>query len=139
MAKYEKYLIKEPQTVKLAHHEVQEVKGGTWPPLVCLNKDLLPGSAVSIMFRWVWAVPEPNDHMPRHSHSTDEVLLHFGSDPNNPTDLGAECEITLGDEKIKIDTTSALYIPKGVEHNPTIWKRVDRPILRVAVVIGEYD
>lgn len=139
MAKYEKYLIKEPQTVKLAHHDLPGVKGCTWPPVVYLNKDILPGSKASIMVRWIWAVPEPNDHMPRHSHTADEVLLHFGIDPNNPTDLGAEFEVMLGDEKIIVDKTSALYIPKGVEHNPTIWKRVDKPILEVAVVMGEYD
>jgi len=139
MAKYGKYLIKEPHTVELAHHDVLEVKGCTWPPVTYLNKDILPGSKASISVRWIWAVPEPNDHVTRHAHSSDEVILFLGTDANNPTDLGAELEITLGDEKIKVDKTSALYVPKGIEHNPEIWKRVDRPILQVAVVLGEYD
>ena len=136
---YEKNLITKPELMPVPHHELQTVKGVTWPPLTYLSKDMLPGSPFHVLFRWIWEVPEPNDHMPRHSHSNDELLMHIGTDPHNPEDLGAEYDYVIGDDKLTFNKTSALYIPKGVEHNPTIWKRVDRPHLELAVVIGKYD
>ena len=136
---YEKNLITKPELMHMAHHELQEVKGVTWPPLTYLSNDMVPGSPFHVLFRWIWAVPDPNDHMPRHSHSNDELLLHFGIDRHNQEDLGAEFDFMLGDDNLTINKSSAIYIPKGVDHNPMIWKRVDRPVLELAITVGEYD
>lgn len=136
---YEKNLITKPTLMPVPHHELQDVKGVTWPPLTYLDKKMVPGSPLHILFRWIWEVPDPNDHMPRHSHSGDEFLVHFGIDRHHQEDLGAEFTFMVGDENLTVNKSSVLYIPGGVEHCPMIWKRVDKPVLELAITLGEYD
>ena len=138
---YEKNLVtKSPTGESVAHHEKLTVTNSTWPPLVHMSKDLVPGAPIAIVWRWVWGMPEPADHMPRHKHSSAEVLFHVGNDPYHPEDLGGELEFTVGTEKLIINKTSALYIPGGVEHCPLKWHRVDRPHLQIALEVGgKYD
>jgi hypothetical protein len=74
----------------------------------------------------VWFTPEKpfnlNIGHPPHIHKDAELLFHIGTDPNNPTDLGAECEIYLGEEMERhvINKTCVVYIPPGFIHCP--WK-----------------
>jgi hypothetical protein len=81
-------------------------------------------------------MPDPNPHILEHTHNYDEVVLHIGSDLNNPEDLGAEIEFVVGGEPLIIDKTSALFVPKGVKHGPLTWKRVDRPHIQMAIMLG---
>ncbi len=67
---------------------------------------------------------------PLHAHDYDQLLCFVGSNPNNIFDFGAEVEIFLGEEEEKhlINTTSIVYIPKGLLHCPINFKKVDKPI-----------
>jgi hypothetical protein len=56
----------------------------------------------------------------------------------NPNDLGGEVEFWMGEdkdvEKIKVNTTSIIFVPKGLLHLPTMYCRnVKRSFLHVAV------
>jgi hypothetical protein len=62
--------------------------------------------------------------------------MHIGSNPDNPEDLGAEIEFVVGGQPLTINTTSALFIPAGVKHGPLTWKRLTRPHLQMAMVLG---
>jgi hypothetical protein len=64
-----------------------------------------------------------------HNHDFDEYLVFLGTDPKDPSDLGAEVEIWLGDEKHAFNKSCAVFVPKGLYHTPLIFKRVDRPIV----------
>jgi hypothetical protein len=133
--KYGKNLIKKPVRevdVTLAGG----VKGRGYPTMTYMSNDLVPGCNLYLEFGWIWAMPDPNPHIFEHSHDYDEVVLHIGSDPNNPEDLGAEIEFVVGGEPLIIDKTSALFVPKGVKHGPLTWKRVDRPHIQMAMVLG---
>jgi hypothetical protein len=50
--------------------------------------------------------------------------------------LGAEIEFVVGDEKLIIDKTSALFIPQGVKHGPLTWKKVNKPHIEMVVMPG---
>jgi len=69
--------------------------------------------------------PEP------HAHDYDQFLCFLGSNPLNLFDFAAEVEVVLGEEKETqlIDTTSIVFIPKGLLHCPLIFKKVDKPIV----------
>jgi hypothetical protein len=101
-----------------------------------MSSDLVPECKVYLEFGWIWDMPEPNPHIFEHSHDYDEIVLHIGSDPGNPEDLGAEIEFVVGGEPLKIDKTAAIFVPKGVKHGPLTWKRVDRPHIQMAIVLG---
>jgi hypothetical protein len=82
-------------------------------------------------------MPDPNPHIPEHSHSAhDEFVLHIGSDHKNPEDLGGEIECVVEGETLKINKTSALYVPAGVIHGPLTWKSVARPHLQMTIIMG---
>jgi hypothetical protein len=101
-----------------------------------MSNDLVPGSDTYIEIGWIYEMPEPNPHIHKHDHNYDEIVLHIGSDPDNPEYLGAEIEFVVGGEKIVINKTSALFIPKGVEHGPLTWKKVEKPHIQMVVMPG---
>ncbi len=114
-----------------------EVKGRQYPTMTLMSNNLVPGSNTYIELGWIWAMPEPNPHILEHSHAEyGEIVLHIGSDPNNPEDLGAEIEFTVGGEPLVFDRTSALFVPAGVKHGPVTWKKFRRPHLQMAMVLG---
>ena len=130
----EKYIARRPR------YEVSagQIKGRQYPTMTIMGNDLVPGSNTYIEAGWVWDMPEPNPHIHEHTHKEGcpEIVLHIGSDPNNPEDLGAEIEFTVDGHPIVFDTTSAVYVPAGVKHGPVIWKRLTRPHLQIAMVLG---
>jgi len=73
-------------------------------------------------------------------HDTDEVYMLIGTDPQNPHDLGGEIELWLGEgeesEKFSITESICIYIPANLVHMPVYFKRVDRPIMMVVVLVG---
>ncbi|MDY0058004.1 MAG: hypothetical protein RBS46_17055 [Methyloversatilis sp.] len=68
-----------------------------------------------------------------HKHVYDEVLAVFGTDIENPQDLGGELEFWLDDEKHIISKSCIVFIPKGLTHGPIKWNRIDRPVFHFAV------
>ncbi len=71
-----------------------------------------------------------------HVHDTDEIIGFFGSNSQDPYDLGGEIEIWLEDEKHIITRTAMLFVPAGMKHCPLILRRVDRPIFHFTTVTG---
>lgn len=114
---------------------VDEVKGRI-PAMTLMSSNLVPGTKMYIETGWVLAMPDPNPHIGEHTHDYDEIILHMGTDPSNPEDLGGEIEIGMGDETVTINKTSAIYVPKGLKHGPLVWKRFERPHLELTIMIG---
>ena len=85
---------------------------------------------------WVLGMSNPNPHIGEHTHDYDEIILHIGTDPNDPEDLGGEIEIGMDGETVTIDSTSAIYVPKGVKHGPLVWKKFTKPHLELTIMIG---
>jgi hypothetical protein len=64
-----------------------------------------------------------------HTHVSDQFLVFVGLDDKRPNYLGAEIEISLGEEQEKhiIDAPSLVICKAGFTHGPIVTKRVDRP------------
>jgi hypothetical protein len=75
-------------------------------------------------------------HSP-HKHDEDEIFLFLGTNPKDANDLGADVEFWLGEgeqtEKIAINTSTFVFIPKGLVHMPIYFRNVKRPCLRVMI------
>lgn len=136
-SKYDKYIIRSPKVVNVAYHPIKEVKGVTFPDEIYLDSNLVKGTPLFIDIGWRFQIPEPDPVEWTHTHDFDEVLNFIGTDPENPHDLGAEVEMQLGDEKHTINTTTSIFIPKGLPHCPMSHKRVDRPYLLVVVALND--
>jgi hypothetical protein len=137
-SQYRNNLVKIP-LLELGHPAGDAVSGRQNPTQTYMSDPLVPGSNTYVEFSWIWDIPDPNPYIPEHTHNYDEIVIHIGSDSNNPEDLGAEIEFGMDGETLIIDKTSALFIPKGVRHGPLNWKRVDRPHLEMAIVLGTGD
>jgi hypothetical protein len=135
-SKYGKYVISSPKVINVAYHPTQNVKGVTFPDEIYLDKDLVPGTPLMVDIGWRFTIPDPDPVEWTHTHDFDEVLNFIGSDPKNPHDLGAEVEMTVGDEKFTLTQTTTIFVPRGVPHCPMIHKRVDRPYLLVVVALN---
>lgn len=80
-----------------------------------------------------------------HSHNDfDEVYYFFGTDPTDNTRLGGQVEMWLGHgkdaEKFVMKDPTAVYVPKGLAHNPWIVTKVnhpDRPIMITCVSLTD--
>jgi hypothetical protein len=131
---WEKNLVRKP------HYEVSagDIKGHQYPTMTLMSRNLVPGSNTYIEVGWLYAMPEPNPHIYEHSHKAgcDEIVLHIGSDPNNPEDLGGEIEFCVGGQPLTFDTTSGIFIPAGTKHGPVTWKKFTRPHLQMAIVLN---
>jgi hypothetical protein len=129
----EKYLVSKP-----AYEVVPpfEVKGRIGPAMTLLSNNLVPGSNMYVEAGWVVGMPDPNPHIDEHVHDYDEIVIHFGIDPNDPEDLGGEIEFMMDGKPLIINKTSTVFVPKGVKHGPLTWKRVDRPHLEMTIMIG---
>ena len=117
------------------------------PPYRYLIEDKpVKGGNHFIEHTWTWKectlginprIPAP------HVHDFDEVFFWIGTNPKDPDDLGGEVEFCMGKgdemEKIPINTTALIYIPKGIAHTPIIYKKVDRPILCLTITLNTHD
>lgn len=135
--KYGKYIISSPKVNNLAYHPTENVKGVTFPDEIYMDDDLVKGAPLFVDIGWRFEIPDPDPVEWTHTHDFDEVLNFIGTDPKNPHGLGAEAEMQLGDEKHIINTTTSIFIPKGLPHCPMIHKRVDRPYLLVVIALNE--
>jgi hypothetical protein len=101
-------------------------------------EDFVIKEAPSIICSWYWKGTE-KEGTPSHVHDFDEVIGFFGSDPQNPHDLGGEVEFWMEDEKYMLTKSCLIFIPKGMRHCPLRVTRVDRPIFFLAVsTTGKY-
>ena len=128
----EKYLVKKPAYEVTPKFEVR----GRIPAMTLMSGNLVPGAKMYIEAGWVLGMPDPNPHIGEHVHDYDEIVIHFGADPKNPEDLGAEIEICMDGKPFLINSTSAIYIPKGVKHGPLTWKKVEKPHMELTIMIG---
>lgn len=135
MDKYYKNLVQKPKYE--ARTEFDDVNVRQYPTMTFMSNEFVPGSNVYIEKGWIWTMPDPNPHIPEHTHAeSDEFVLHIGSDYKNPEDLGGEIEFVVGGEPLKINRTLAYYVPAGVVHSPLTWKSVARPHLQMTIIMG---
>ena len=70
-----------------------------------------------------------------HMHKTPEVVVHVGTNPDDPYDLGGEVVMYMGEEMEKhvITRSTLIYIPANMIHAPWIIKKVTRPWIFMTV------
>lgn len=99
--------------------------------LMSLDDVVLKGSMYTEVV-WMW--PGGPDVYPEtaepdsHAHDYDETLGFFGTDFENPYDLGGVIEFWIEDEQFLLTKSCLIFIPKGTHHCPLIIRKVDRPI-----------
>ncbi len=130
--KYDKYIIREPR-MRAPHAEITK-------PIVAFNRGRTDFPEVPFSINWeLIEVPFVMEKA-GHTHDWDQLLCFMGSDPNNYFDFGAEIEFFMGEEAERyfINTTTIIYIPKGMVHGPLEYKKVHKPIMFNNIVLASH-
>jgi hypothetical protein len=128
---YEQYVIRSPMREAGPEH----VEGRQNPTMTYLSRNQIPSVDAYLEFGWIWDVPQPTIPKMRHD-DFDEIVLHIGSDPGHPEDLGGVLEFGIGEDLLEFDTTHCAFIPRGLDHGPLPWKQVRRPLIEMAIMVG---
>jgi hypothetical protein len=131
---YAKYLVRKPAYEVIAGTPVKNRQGPA--SMTLMSHGLVPGCNIYVEGGWVWGMPDPNPHIFEHGHDYEEIVVHFGADYAHPEELGAEIEFYVGRRPLKVDRTSAVYVPRGVSHGPLVWKRYSSPHFEMAIMPG---
>lgn len=84
------------------------------------------------------ALASPNGPVSKpHQHTYPEILGFYGSNPEDPYDLGGEVEFWINGEQHIITRSSMVFLPPNTPHCPLYVNRVDRPIFHFSVVMNE--
>lgn len=89
---------------------------------------------------WYFNVPERDPIFPIHSHPDNELIGFYGSNKDDPYDLGGVIEFTVDGEAHRLTRTTMIYLPGGTVHNPLRVLEVNRPIFHFSILISSaYD
>ena len=134
-SKYEKYAVRKP----IREAGYPGVKGRQAPTMTYMSSKQVPEANYYIELGWIYDIPEPNPHIFEHVHDYDEIVLHWGGNPETPQDLGGTIEFYIGGQPITFNTTTGIFIPKGVSHGPLTWKEFRYPHIEMAMMLGTGD
>jgi len=134
-SKYGKYIITElKQNISKSPwappHPIERAGKGKGGRLLYLDNEVIQGA---FYVETAWSFPRKVIEAPKtvaeaHKHDYDEVLCMFGTDMDDPYELNGEVELWLGDEKHILTKSCIIFIPKGLQHCPLIYLKVDKPI-----------
>jgi quercetin dioxygenase-like cupin family protein len=133
---YEQYAVRSP----MREAGAELIAGRTSPTMTYMSGVQVPGVKYYIEMGWTFGMPvssKTSGAMPEMVHRNyDEIVLHIGGDPDNPEDLGADMEFWVGGQPLQFNTTSALFIPRGVRHGPIKCLEYRKPHVVIAIMCG---
>ena len=120
------------------------------PVIASVNSAIVPSVATANIpganfYFFHWVLPSSSPQMqdiplfhPPHIHKDAELLIHIGTNPDDPGDLGAEVEIFMGEEmeRYVFDRSTVVLIPAGVVHSPWRILRTERPWIVLQIAQG---
>ena len=134
-----KYILQELHDPNMGTPEYQAMYKKFSKRILWIDNNVVPGS-FQMNTAWYHDIPEKNPVFEEHVHEYDELIGFFGSNPEEPYDLGAELEVTIDGETHILTRTSLIFCPAGMKHMPLKFNRIDRPIFHFSVVVGpEYN
>ena len=83
---------------------------------------------------WYFAAPEKDPIFETHVHPATELIGFFGSNPDDPYDLGGVIEFTVDGEAHRLTRTTMIYLPGNMPHNPVRILEVNRPIFHFSIL-----
>ena len=134
-----KYIIQTVQDPPMASPEFRRIYEGFARRILWIDGNVVEG-AFQMNTAWYHGVPEKNPIFEEHVHGEDELIGFFGSDPNDPYDLGGELEFWLEGEHHIMTRSTMIFVPANMPHMPLKINRVDRPIFHFSIVMNSgYD
>jgi hypothetical protein len=132
---FEQYVVRSP-----LREAASGFIGRTSPSMTYMSGTQVPGCKYYIDLSWTYGVTsykETKTSTPEISYQThDQIVLYLGGNYLHPEDLGGEVEMNMDGQKLKFDTTSALFIPHGVRHGPRLVTEYSHPHIMISIMSG---
>jgi len=104
----------------------------TKPQIGALGSIDLGGANFTVGYTFV---DQPHTMVPKtHKHDFDQVLIFLGRD-SNCVDFDSETDVTIEDEVYHITYPCCIFLPRMTWHNPTVFKRITKPIMFFDIVL----
>jgi hypothetical protein len=128
---HEKYLVRKPLYGAGAGYGIPGSH-----TMIVLSSRQVPEVNYSVEIGWIYEMPSPLESAPQHTHDFDEIIIHWGSNYETPQVLGGEIEFIIGGQTIDFNTTTGIFIPRGVPHGPMTWKIFSKPHIQMVMMLG---
>ncbi|HVN97355.1 MAG TPA: hypothetical protein VMT62_13080 [Syntrophorhabdaceae bacterium] len=137
-SKYGKQIVTELKTPAFTPERITSY--AQWATRILWMDDKVVDGAFQMNCSWYVRPPAtPQPEQSAHTHEADEIIGFFGSNPDDPHDLGGEIEMWLEGEKHVLTKSALTFVPRGMRHWIAV-KRVDRPIFHfTTVTAGRYE
>ena len=136
-SKYGKFIVTDLKTDFSEAHNAQYAK---WATRVLWIDEKVVEGAFQMNVSWYLKPQTGQQPLGAHTHDAGEIIGFFGSNHEDPHDLGGEVEFWLEDEKHIITKSCLIFVPPGMKHCPLVLTRVERPIFHFSTVTsGRYD
>jgi hypothetical protein len=134
--KHGKYIITEPKPNIVVPPWAGNLDPAKSTRMMYLDSEYVEG-AFYLECVWFWPTDKKDEASPEpHTHDFSEVLAFFGTDWNNPKDLGAEIELWIDGEQNIMNQSFVAFIPAGIVHNPLNILKITRPVFHFATGQG---
>ena len=134
-SKYGKYIITDMKSMS-SSPEAEERYAEFAKRILWMDEDVVEGA---FQMNCSWYLKPTTTGPKSHTHDADEIIGFFGSNPDDPYDLGAEIEFWIEDEQFILTKTCMIFVPRGMKHCPLILRKVDHPVFHFTTVnTGKY-
>lgn len=134
---YGKYIVTEPKKDIVVPSWGGSLSTERSTRMMYLDSEVIKG-AFYVECVWFWPTEEEDTSSPDpHTHDYDEVIGFFGTNRDDPRELGAEIELWIDGEKNLMTESFLAFIPAGIVHCPLKILRIDRPVFHFATGQGK--
>lgn len=130
-----KYIVQDLKDPNMGTPEFQAMYKKFANRILWIDSNVVEG-AFQMNTAWYFDVPEKDPVFEEHIHDYDELIGFYGSNPDDPYDLGAEMEVTIDGDVHKLTRTSMIFLPANMAHMPLRILKVDRPVFHFSIVLN---
>ena len=135
--KHSKYIVTEPKQNIYVPPWAGSLSPDRSTRVMYLDSEVIKG-AFYVECCWFWPTDEEDTSSPEpHKHDFDEVLAFYGTNWDDPKDLGAEIELWIDGEKNVMNQSFVAFIPAGTLHCPLKFLKITRPVFHFATGQGK--
>jgi hypothetical protein len=135
--KHSKYIVTEPKQNIYVPPWAGSLSPDTSTRVMYLDNEVIEG-AFYVECCWFWPTDKEDKSSPEpHKHDFDEVLAFYGTNWDDPKDLGAEIELWIDGEKNVMNQSFVAFIPAGIVHCPLKFLKITRPVFHFATGQGK--
>lgn len=130
-----KYIVQDLKDPNMGTPEFQAMYKKFANRILWIDSNVVEG-AFQMNTAWYFDVPEKDPVFEEHIHDYDELIGFYGSNPDDPYDLGAEMEVIIDGDVHKLTRTSMIFLPANMAHMPLRILKVDRPVFHFSIVLN---